>query len=194
MVGEGDEAVLISDVTLLEVVVLGIIGFITELMLELVLLDSEVDQFPVQIPVQVLEEVLGIYGLISVFMLELVLVTSEVDQFPLWILVQVELGLIEELAAEVVKVVEESVEEVTASEDGVVLDVGVGETVGDPESPVQVSVQEPFQVPVHGPVHVGVDVFIAEMTLMMLDVTFCTNVTVVRAPSTVVTAVVVVAW
>jgi hypothetical protein len=83
MVGEGDEAVLISDVTLLEVVVLGMIGLITELMLELVLLDSDVDQFPVQIPVQVLEEVLGIYGLISVFMLELVLVTSEVDQFPL---------------------------------------------------------------------------------------------------------------
>lgn len=92
------------------------------------------------------------------------------------------------------EVMEESVEEVIAGEDGVLLDVGVGETVGDPESPVLVSVHDSFQGPVRGPVHVGLDVFIAEMTLMMLDVTFCTTVTLVTAPSTVVTAVVVVAW
>lgn len=44
--GEDDEAVLVIDVPLLEVVVLGMIGLITEIMLELVLVDSEVDQFP----------------------------------------------------------------------------------------------------------------------------------------------------
>jgi hypothetical protein len=177
------------------------------LALEDVLVDPYLDEFPDHVPLQPEEvEVLGMYGLISVLILELVLVDSKVDQFPVQLPLQVELGLIEELAAEVFKVdievraegdIEESVKEVMVGDDGVVLDVGLGEAVGDPESPVQIPVHEPvheaFQGPVHGPVHTGLDVFMAEMTLMMLDVIFCTTVTVVTSPSTVVTAVVVAA-
>lgn len=164
---EEDELALMVDVPLLEVVELGMIGLIMKLMFELVLVNSEVDQFPVQVPVQV------------------------------------ELGLTEELAAEVIEVVfdgaigeamEDSDEEVVVGDDGVVLDVGVGEAVGDPESSLHTPVHEPFQAPVNGPVHAGLDVFIAEMTLMMFDVMFCTTVIVVTSPSTVLIAVVVVAW
>lgn len=125
----------------------------------------------------------GMKGLITELILEVVPVDSELAQFQ-------------------VQVVFTPAHEVVVSADDVTSGVmvgeeegeGVGEGVGDPDHPVKEPVQEPFHDPVHGPAHVGEDVFIAEMTVKMLDVIFCITVMVVTAPSTVVNAVVVVAW
>lgn len=145
---------LVVDVEVLEVAVVVIIGLAPELMLELGLELSVLVQF--------------------------------LDHVPVQLPVQVEFMLVEEFTKtkEVVKDVAEVIigdagvvsDVVVDGADGVVSDVGIGELVGVPggpvQGPVQEPVQEPFQGPVHEPVQVGLDVFMAEMTLTMLEVIF----------------------